>query len=195
MLPLEIMQEYNIKKLIHNGSILARINKGMYGLPQAGRIVYDKLVTHLEKGGYIHTGRIPGLFKHRTRAIHFCLVVDDFGIKYIHKADAQHLIDHISDKYTCTIDWNGNIFLGIHLDWDYNKRMVDLTMPNYVSKARHVLHHKMPNKPEHSPHPYTAPKYGKHQQMADNPIIRPSLLQIAKSFRNLWGSSNITAGP
>ena len=47
MLPQEIIQEYNLQKLIHNGNILDQINKGMYRLPQVGRIAYDKLVTHL----------------------------------------------------------------------------------------------------------------------------------------------------
>ena len=65
--------------------------------------------------------------------------------------------------------------------------MVDLTMPNYVSKARHVLHHKMPNKPEHSPHPYTAPKYGKHQHMSDNLTIRPITPANRKIIQKFMG--------
>ena len=100
-------------------------------------------------------------------------MVDDFGVKYVNKADAHHLIDHLSKEYKCTVDWDGKIFLGIHLDWNYDKRTVDLSMPNYVTKARHIFNHKMPTTPEHSPHPYTAPRYGKHQQMVDNPTIRP----------------------
>lgn len=46
-------------------------------------------------------------------------------------------------------------------------------MPNYITKARQVFGHKMLSKPDHSPHPYTAPRYGKHQQMAGNPNIFP----------------------
>ena len=99
-----MIDEYDIMPLTHKGLVLAEISRGMYGLPQAGRISYDKLVIHLEKGGCIPTGRTPGLFKHKTRPIYFCLVVDDFGVKYIDKADAQHLINHLAEAYTCTVD-------------------------------------------------------------------------------------------
>ena len=67
--------------LVHNGKVLAQINRGMYGLPQAGRIAYDKLKIYLAKGGYVPTDRTPGLFKHDTRPIYFSLVVDDFDVK------------------------------------------------------------------------------------------------------------------
>ena len=143
MLPQEIIQEYNLQKLIHNGNILAQINKCIYELPHVVHIAYNKIVTHLAIGGYIHAGRTSGLFKHTTRDLYFCLVVDDFGVKYIHTADALHLIDHLSKKYTCTVNWNGKIFLNIHLNWNYKKHTVDLGIPNYVTKARHVLNHKM----------------------------------------------------
>ena len=41
----------------------------------------------------------------------------------------------ISKKYPLTIDWNGHIFYGIHLDWDYSYyQTVTLPMPNYIKK-------------------------------------------------------------
>ena len=95
MIPDEIIQEYNLKKLFTNNMILAQINRDVYGLPQAGRIAYNKIVTHLEKVVYVPTGRTPGFFKYTSRPIYVCLVVDDFGVKYVHKADAQHIIDHL----------------------------------------------------------------------------------------------------
>ena len=52
MIPKDIMDKYNLDDKQHNGVILGEIQKGMYGLPQAGRLVYDKLITHLTKGGY-----------------------------------------------------------------------------------------------------------------------------------------------
>ena len=93
MLPLEIMDEYKLHNLVHNGMVLAEIRKGMYGLPQAGRLAYDKSVAHLKEGWYEYTPHTPGLFRHKTRALTFCLIVDDFGIKFVHKHDAQCLID------------------------------------------------------------------------------------------------------
>jgi spore coat protein CotF len=35
-IPDEIMMEYNLHELVHEGYIYTRIEKGMYGLPQAG---------------------------------------------------------------------------------------------------------------------------------------------------------------
>ena len=79
--------------LVHNGYIYIRIDKGMYGLPQAGHIVWDLLKERLAKHGYRPTKHTTGLWKHDTCPIWFCLCVDDFGVKYTNKEDAQHLVD------------------------------------------------------------------------------------------------------
>lgn len=62
-------------------------------------------------------------------------VVDNFGIKYTSQSDAEHLIAAIQDRYECTIDWDGALYCGILLKWDYIKRRVRLSMPNYVKNA------------------------------------------------------------
>ena len=36
LIPKEFMDEYNLHDKIHNGKVYLKINKGMYGLPQAG---------------------------------------------------------------------------------------------------------------------------------------------------------------
>ena len=125
MITQEMVEEYNILPLVHNGMVLAEISKGMYGLLQAGRITYDKLKLHLSNGGYIPTGKTPGLFKHQIRPIYFCLIVDDFGVKYTSRNDADHLIAHLSKAYKCIIDWDGKKIIGIHLDWDYENCRVE----------------------------------------------------------------------
>ena len=173
MIPQEMMEEYNILPLVHNDMVAAEISKGMYCLPQAGRIAYDKLVKHLALGGYVPTGKPPGLFKHTSRPIYSCLVVDNFGVKYTSPDDTEHLITHLSKEYKCTTDWDDNLFLGIHLDWDYTKRTADLSMKNYITKGRLRFGHNAPSHPQHSPHPLTPRKYGAKVQMADNPTITP----------------------
>ena len=109
-------------------------------------VISTKLAKFLGIGGYIPTGtgHPPGLFKYRTRSIFFCLVVDDFGVKYTSHNNAQHLISHLSKAYKCTVDWDGQIFLGIHLNWDYVNQRVDLSIPNYITKARQSISHKLP---------------------------------------------------
>jgi hypothetical protein len=64
----------------------------MYGLPQAGMLVCEQLVKHIAAHGYILCPHTPGVWTHVTRDIHLCLVVDDFGIKYIDCANADHLL-------------------------------------------------------------------------------------------------------
>ena len=59
MIPQEFVDKFNLQEKLHNGYIYARVTKGMYGLPQAGRIAHDSLVKHLETYGY-HPSRDYG---------------------------------------------------------------------------------------------------------------------------------------
>ena len=45
--PEEIIQQYNLRNFQHKGFVYMEIQKGMYGLPQAGIIANDKLKLHL----------------------------------------------------------------------------------------------------------------------------------------------------
>jgi len=165
----DIIEAYDLAGLIHNGHVLVEINKGMYGLPQAGRIAYDQLVEHLATYGYHPSKRTPGLWKHEWRPVSFCLVVDDFGIKYEGKEHAQHLIEAIQAKYKCSTDWSGNLYCGITLKWDYENRTVDLSMPGYVEKALHKFQHPAPSRPEHAPYKWKRPVYGTGPQLTEPP--------------------------
>lgn len=104
MVPQEIIDKYNLEPLFRNDIILAKINKGMYGLPQAGRLAYNRLWRHLAKAGYIPTGTTPGLWKHITNNIKFILVEDDFGVKLTDMKHATHLLNHLRSLYTLTTD-------------------------------------------------------------------------------------------
>ena len=139
----------------------------MYGLPQAGRIAYEKLIKHLATGGYLPEGITPGLFKHTTKPIYFSLIVDNLGVKCINKQDAAHLVDHINKAYTTTVDWTGKVYAGFHLDWNYIDRTVNLSMPGYVKGSCRDFHHPTPLVPEHFPHPWNVPTYGAKQQKSD----------------------------
>ena len=67
--------------------------KGMLGLNQVGRISNKRLTKHLQKHGYAPCPRTPALWRHNTLPIVFTLVVDDFGVKYTGKHNADHLIN------------------------------------------------------------------------------------------------------
>ena len=103
-------------------------------------------------------------------------------IRYTDKKDAQHLIDHLNKQYTCTVDWDGAIFLGMHLEWDYINRTVTITMPGYVKKAIIRFEHIASFLHQYSPHPYTAPKYGAKVQYADIIAADPNLTPEQKKF-------------
>ena len=166
MIPDEIIEEYNLRPLIHNGNILAEVGKSMYGLPHAGRVSYDALVKHLAKGDYHPTKYTPGLFRHPTKPITFCLIVDDFGVKYTNRKDAEDLENHLQSKYETTTDWSGSSYCGVSLKWDYTARTVELSIPGYVQAALRRFNHTAPKRPVHSPHPFPPIKYGDKRQMA-----------------------------
>jgi hypothetical protein len=132
-IPEDIMEEYNLRPLIKNKRLLADMRTGMYGLPQARRLASVKLIKHLADDGYVPTGHTPGLFHHITHPTTFNLVVDDFRVKVVGQTHAGHLIQSLQKHYDVTIDRDGKIFCGIHLDWNYANRTVDLSMPDYVT--------------------------------------------------------------
>ena len=166
MLGDEVIAAYNLKDHIVNGRVLVEINKGMYGLPQAGRLAYDKLVTKLAPHGYIPCPRTPGLWKHIIRPVTFCLVVDDFGVKYVGRQHADHLLHALLSEYKVTTDWGGTLYLGITFKWDYQHGTVDLSMPGYIERALKKFKHPKPYRPEHAPYDWTVPVYGRHTQLA-----------------------------
>ena len=91
IIPLEIIDQYNLRAIEDDGWVYCEIKKGMYGLPHAGKIANDRLQQHLAPYGYHPVRHTPGLWKHNSRPISFTLVVDDFGIKYANIADVHHL--------------------------------------------------------------------------------------------------------
>jgi hypothetical protein len=167
-IPQTIMDNYNLWPLVHNGFVLCSISKGMYGLPQAGRIAYEGLVDHLEPFGYHPAPHTPGLWLHKTLPTVFTLVVDDFLIKYMEIEHANHLVDALKTKYTISEDWQASLYIGLTINWDYEGDTVDISMPGYVEKALKRFQHPMPDEPEDAPSP-EAPKYGSKVQFASPP--------------------------
>jgi hypothetical protein len=76
----------------------------MCGLKEASVLAYDQLKEHLAPYGYAPVRFTPGLWKHNKRRTTFTLAIDDFGIKYFHKADADHLFSALHNKYAAILD-------------------------------------------------------------------------------------------
>jgi hypothetical protein len=87
IIPQEIFNQYKLKDITTpDGWVYIEIRRGMYGLKQAGIIAYQQLKTQLATYDYYPVERTPSLWRHCTRSTAFCLVVDDFGVKYVGKA-------------------------------------------------------------------------------------------------------------
>ena len=165
IIPQEIIDHYNLLPKVHNGRVYMEIQRGMYGLPQAGILAQELLSQRLAKHGYRPCRHTHGLWKHDTRPVLFTLVVDDFGVQYIGREHTEHLAQCIASEYPITTDWDGDLYCGIHLNWDYNKRTVELTIPGYVDAALHEFRHPKPKRHCHAPSHWVRPDYGKQTQL------------------------------
>ena len=132
----------------------------MYGLKAAALLAYNQLVTTLQQYGYHPVEGTMGLWKHISRPLHFCLCVDDFGIKYFNKDDLDHFLNSLSTKYKYSVDWLGTNYCGLTLRWNYDKGYVDILMPGYIDSALVRLQYKQLKHPQYSPHQHQSFKYG-----------------------------------
>ena len=145
IIPQEIINQYNLNKYVDNERwVYFEISKGMYGLPQAGRLAYEQLVKHLADFDYAPTTHNPGLWKHKTRPISFILWVDDFDVKYTNPEDVIHLKTSIEKMYKITMDWKGKTYVNLTLKWDYDKRTIKIALPGCVKLALERFKHAVP---------------------------------------------------
>jgi hypothetical protein len=174
-IPDSSIAQYKLLDLVHNAYVLVETTKGMYGLPQVGILAYEQLVTHLAKHGYAPCPHMPGLWKHATCDVTFCLVVDDYGVKYTNKVDAEYLINALREICEVTIDWTGSLYIGITLQWDYDAKTVDISMPGYIEKAVQRFNHTSSQRKQDSPYEWARPKYRHNLQLAEPPGESPLL--------------------
>jgi hypothetical protein len=144
-IPNKIITLCNLRDIVHDNYVYSEINKGLYGLLQAGKLANDLLGEWLRKKGYSQSRNTPGLWSNSNTGTNFALIVDDFGIKNTTQPQAQHLIDCLQLDYEdISVDWEGKLFAGISLDWDYENQTCDLSMPKYIQEALHKFQHPNP---------------------------------------------------
>jgi hypothetical protein len=90
--------------------------------------------------------------------------VDDFGIKYIRRDNAEHLMASIKKNYDISSNWTGSTNCSLKLDWDYINDTVNLSIPRYIKAALHKYQHPAPTRPEHAPHQWNPPVNGDKTQ-------------------------------
>ena len=149
LIPQEIINEYNLLELVdEEGFVFIEILKGMYGLPQSGRLANDKLARTLAPHGYYQARHTQGLWLHQTLPIRFLLVADDFAIHYTKREHVEQLIKILQDNYEgITIDWQAKLYIGIQVEWDYQQHTATLSMPTYIPKLLEKHQHPKPLKP------------------------------------------------
>jgi hypothetical protein len=99
LIPHENIEQYNLLPLVSDSHIYIEVQKGTYGLPQAGILANQLLAGRLAIHGYHQKKFMPGLWRHVTRPIQFTLVVDDFGVQ-LGAEHAHHLIAALETDYT-----------------------------------------------------------------------------------------------
>jgi hypothetical protein len=184
IIPDKIIAQYNLLPLIHRNCVYMEIRKGIYGLPQAGILANQLLAKRLALHGYTQTPHTSGLWKPHSPPIAFSLVVDDFGVKYVGKQHANHLFNALKEHYKAATDWDGGLYCGVKLDWNYDERTVDLSMLGYVAAALHKFQYPNPKQPYHSPLQWNIPAYGAkvHLIPARSKAQSKNLQQVVGTF-------------
>ena len=122
-IPQEIIDEYNLETIMNeNGYCYAEIRKALSGLFESGYIANVELKRILGLEGYVPSKFTLGLFTHKMREIVFSLVVDNFGVRYKKREDAEHLLNTIQGRYSVKAEWDPTFYLGVTLEFDYDKR-------------------------------------------------------------------------
>jgi hypothetical protein len=81
----------------------------------------------------------------------------------------------IKKNYSISSNWNGTAYCGLTLDWNYQDRTVDLSMPGYIKAALHKYQHPVPARPEHAAHTWYPPIYGAKTQFVSDPKPGPAI--------------------
>jgi hypothetical protein len=145
------------------------------GLTAIGILANKQLRRKLAPFGYTESVNTPGLWTHESRPISFTLVVDDFGVKYVSRDNVNHLIASIKSTYNLTEDWTGNLYCGITLNWNYENRMVDISMPGYIKMKLQEYEHVVPVKLQTCPYSPEPKKFGMEAQLPLPPDSSPKL--------------------
>jgi hypothetical protein len=83
--------------------------------------------------------------------------VDDFAVKYVGKDNSEHLRNALLRSYEFKTDWEGRVYSGMTLKWDYKNRTCGISMPGYVANVLSKFQHYNPKHPQDTPSRYIMP--------------------------------------
>ena len=85
----EMIDKYNLNNIVtHQGWIYMKIQKTLYDLKQPGALAANNLTADYKPYGYYKVPKTNGLWRHESCPITFILVGNNFGVKYVDRADA-----------------------------------------------------------------------------------------------------------
>jgi hypothetical protein len=84
----------------------------------------------------------------------------------------------MKEMYDLTKDWTGNLYRGIKLNWDYDVRMLDISMTGYIKKLLQKYKHCVPPKPQHCLYSPSPKQYGAKAQIPIPVDISPKLSPV-----------------
>ena len=87
----------------------------------------------------------------------------------------EHLLESLHTTYTLTADWTGDLYCGITLGWNYDKRYVDISMPGYIKKKLQEYGHVVPNRLQSCPYAPEPKQFGATVQAPAPPDDTPRL--------------------
>ena len=135
----------------------------------------------MARHGYQKSKYTEGLFAHTTRKIAFALVVEDIAIKYVDKADVDHLLSCIKERYPIKVGWEAKQYIGINLDWNYEEGEVLLSMKNYVKQALEQFKHENPKQFHYGPSKMGPIQYGAKVQYS-KPVDKTTISEEDHKF-------------
>ncbi len=163
-----IIEQYDLMKHAKDGWVHLEMRRAVWGFSQVDILTNKCLYRKLAPFGYYKCVNTPGLWYHEMRPITFMLIVENFGVEYVDKADdVDHLIASIKIMYTLTQDWMGNLYCGIKLGWDYKKHTIDILMPGYIQRKIQEYKHIQPKKTQHCPY---SPEPKQFASKAEQPL-------------------------
>ena len=164
-----------------------KVQRSIYGLPRSGALANKQLKKFLSPDGYYKVAHTPGIWRHSTRPIQFSLVVDNFVVKYIGKQHVEHLVHCLKKHYAkASEDWEGKLYCGITLDWNYFERWVDISMPGYIKQLCQRYEHISSKKMQHSPYRAQPKFYGAAAQDSmptdDSPLVNDERKKLVQKI-------------
>ncbi len=103
----KVIEQYQLHKKALPRVLCTFPEKGIYNPHKVDVLVQNLLEESLGKNGYKQSQFTSGLWTHEWFSICFSLVVDNFGVKYVQKEHADHLVSVIHEHYEITMDWEG----------------------------------------------------------------------------------------